>query len=693
MAVCPACGEQNEERFRLCGFCGHALEAAETAQVRKTVTIVFSDICDSTSLGERLDPESLRTLMARYFEAARTVIERHGGTVEKFIGDAVMAVFGVPVAHEDDALRAIRAAVEIGDVLKSLDRESAQTWGVRLQARTGINSGEVIAGDPSSGQAFVSGDAVNVAARLEQAAAPGQIIISADTLRLVRDAVRVEPKERLSLKGKTQPVAAFRLLSVVPGASPFTRRLDMPMIGRDDELRELLAVFDRSVQARRCELVSILGAAGVGKSRLAGELLSRLAQRTRVLVGRCLPYGEGITFWPVSEMVKQAAAIDDRDSPAEARAKISSLLPGDDEATMITDRVAAAIGLGDTRAVLQETFWAFRRLLESLATDDPVVAFFDDIHWAEPALLDLIEYVTSFSTGHPLFLLCTARPEVHEQRPDWGRYGTTVAVGPLDAENGARLVERMTGETHMPSEIRDRVLAAADGNPLFIEEMLHMLIDEGAMQQQDGQWVVAGSASGLPAPKTIQAIVSARLDRLHDEERAVIQRAAVVGRVFYWGAIDELSAPGARAGVGAHLQTLLRKELIQPEPSAFAGEDAFRFSHILIRDAAYDSIPKRTTAQLHESFAAWLERVSGARIREQEEIIGYHLEQAAHDRQQLGLNDDRTRELSRRAAERLGAAGVRAIQHGDGVASGRLLERCRVLWQYSKSGATPDLAR
>jgi predicted ATPase len=224
---------------------------------------------------------------------------------------------------------------------------------------------------------------------------------------------------------------------------------------------------------------------------------------------------------------------------------------------------------------------------------------------------------------------------------------------------------------------------------LFIEEMLHMLIDEGAMQQRDGEWVVAGSASGLPAPKTIQSIVSARLDRLQAEERAVIQRAAVVGSVFYWGAIDELSPPDARAGVGAHLQTLLRKEFIAPEPSAFAGEDAFRFSHILVRDAAYDSIPKRTTAQLHEAFAGWLERVSGARMREQEEVIGYHLEQAARDRQQLGLNDERTRELARRAAERLGAAGVRAIAHGDGIASRRLLARCRVLWQYSKHGAAP----
>ncbi|MHB1234926.1 MAG: AAA family ATPase [Microbacteriaceae bacterium] len=693
MRVCPVCGEENQERFRLCGFCGQSLGPAEGAQVRKTVTVLFSDICDSTSLGERLDPESLRKVMSQYFEAARTVIERHGGTVEKFIGDAVMAVFGVPVAHEDDALRAIRAAVEIRDAVAALDREVEGAWSVRLKARTGVNSGEVMAGDPSSGQAFVSGDAVNVAARLGQAAGPTEILIGADTLQLVRDAVQVEPTEPLTLKGKAEAVVAFRLLGVVPGALPFTRRLDMPMVGRDGELQHLLDAFERATRDPGCELVTVLGVAGVGKSRLTRELLSRLPDRTRVLEGRCLSYGEGVTFWPVSEMVKQAAGIEDRDTATQARNRITRLLRHEDEGALIGGRIATAIGLADAQGAMQETFWAIRRLFESLAAKQPVVALFDDIHWAEPALLDLIEYLARFSQGHPILLLCVARPEVLENRPDWGRDGAIVSVGPLDADDGGRLIETMTGQTHLPSEIRGRVLAAAEGNPLFIEEMLHMLTDEGAMQQQDGHWVVAGSQAGLRAPKTIQAIVGARLDRLLESERAVIQRAAVVGRVFYWGAIDELSPEEARTGIGGHLQTLLRKELIQPEPSAFAGEDAFRFSHILVRDAAYDSIPKRTRAELHERFAPWLERVAGDRIREYEEILGYHFEQATHHRQQLGLDDERTRGLASRAAQLLGAAGVRALQRGDAVASSRLLERCRALWQRSKIGGQEPSTR
>jgi class 3 adenylate cyclase len=381
MAICPACGRDNPERLTFCGFCASPLTSTEVREVRKTVTVLFSDITGSTSLGELLDPESLRNVMSRYFDLARTVVLRHGGTVEKFIGDAVMAVFGVPAAHEDDAFRAVRAATEMRENLAALNDELERGSGVRLETRTGINSGEVVAGDPSSGQSFVSGDTVNVAARLEQAAQPGEILIAADTLSLVRDAVQVEATEPLRLKGKAELVQAFRLLEVLAGTAPLARRLDSPMVGRDSELRQVLDAFDRVESARSCELLTILGEAGVGKSRLTMEVLSRLTDHATVLEGRCLPYGEGITFWALAEMVRRAAGIDEDDPPAHALAKIAGLLNANDDAALIRDRVGAAIGLSDATGAIEETFWAARRLLEVLAAARPVVAVFDDIHW------------------------------------------------------------------------------------------------------------------------------------------------------------------------------------------------------------------------------------------------------------------------------------------------------------------------
>jgi class 3 adenylate cyclase len=598
--ACERCGRENPEGFQFCGFCGASL-APEAPEIRKTVTVVFSDVTGSTSLGERLDPESLRMVMSRYFEVARTALERHGGTVEKFIGDAVMAVFGVPDVHEDDALRAARAAVELRDAVDALNDELERSWGAHLQIRTGVNSGDVVAGDPTAGQAFVSGDAVNVAARLEQAAQPGEILIGAQTLGLVRDAVHVEPVEPLSLKGKADPVPAFRLVDVVSGAPAFARRLDSPMLGRDAEIRELVDAFERAQRGPGCELVTVLGVAGVGKSRLIRELSSRLAGRARIIEGRCLPYGDGITFWPVAEIVKEAAGIGDTDSPSEAGAKINALLSAVDpeEVALIRDRVEAAMGLGDAQGAIQETFWAFRRLLETLADRRPLVAVIDDIHWAEPTLLDLIEYAAGFSRGHPLLLVCTARPELRESRADWGRAGSIVSLHPLEPTHSGQLIRNLLGQTSLPADIQARVVESAEGNPLFVEEMLRMLIDDGLLRRDDGQWVATADLSRVPAPRTIQALIAARLDRLQDDERAVIQRASVAGKVFYWGAVTELSPEDARGSVGGNLQTLVRKELIAPEHSPFAGEDAFRFSHILVHDAAYTCLPKLARALLH----------------------------------------------------------------------------------------------
>ena len=676
MLICPNCGKQSPEGFRFCGFCSAPLTPGEGHEVRKVVTVVFCDVIGSTSLGERLDPESLRGLMSRYFDVARAALERHGGTVEKFIGDAVMAVFGVPVAHEDDALRAVRAAFELRESLVELNEELERTWGAYLGVRIGINTGDVVAGDPASGQSFVSGDVVNVAARLEQGAQPGEILIGADTLPLLRGAVHVESVEPLSVRGKAETVIAFRLIEVAVSAARVARRLDSPMVGRDVELQQLVDTFDRAVRGLDCHLVTVLGVAGVGKSRLTRELLSRLADAPRVLEGSCLPYGEGITFWPIAEMVKHAAGIEDSDDSATARNKIGELLQGGgDDASLIGDRIAAAIGLAEAQGALQETFWAVRRLFEFLARNQPVVAVFEDIHWAEGTLLDLIGYVAGFSHAHPILLLCTARPELADERPDWGSAGTVVSLSPLRDDEGALLVQNLIGQATLPAQIRSRILDVAEGNPLFVEEMLRMLIDDGLLERNNGEWVATVDLSRMSTPNTILALITARLDRLEQQERAVLQRASVVGKVFYWGAVTDLSPQSARGSVGARLQALLRKELVQPEPSPFAGEDAFRFSHILIRDAAYESIPKRARADMHERFASWLELIVGDRLPEYEEIVGYHLEQSFRYLSELGPIRDHGLTLAERASARLALAGRRAFARGDMPGATGLLSR------------------
>jgi class 3 adenylate cyclase/tetratricopeptide (TPR) repeat protein len=645
-------------------------------EIRKTVTVLFADVTGSTALGERLDPESMRGMMSRYFDEMRSAIEGHGGTVEKFIGDAVMAAFGVPTVHEDDALRAVRAAAQMRDLLDALNTELERDWGARLEIRTGVNTGEVVAGDPSGGQTFVTGDAVNVAARLEQAAEPGEILIGAVTRDLVRDAVEVKPADPLQLKGKTDPVPAFRLLDVSPGPA-FARRLDSPLVGRDDELARLEAAFGEAVTQRACRVVTVLGDAGLGKSRLVTEFVTRVGDRARTLWSRCLPYGEGITFWPVTELVWAAGGIGEVESPEDAREKVRALVAKAEEGDTIAELVESAIGLreGGTGSDIRQTFWAVRRLLEVLAEDEPLVVVIDDVHWAETTFLDLLQYLAGFSADHPLFVLCTSRPEIRERRPDWASASSMVVLAPLTEAECDRLIANLLGEAGLTGDAADRIADAAEGNPLFVEEMLRKLIDDGSLERQNGTWTATRNLSEISVPGTISALLSARLDQLELEERAVIQRASVVGKTFWWGAVTELSPEPERAQVASHLQTLLRKELVRPDRSRFAGEDAFRFSHILVRDAAYGSLPKRSRAQLHERFAAWLEDRAGDRIAEFEEIVGYHLEQAYRLRAELGPVDDATEALASAAAERLAAAGRRALGHWDLAAADNLLSR------------------
>ncbi|MDP9257145.1 MAG: AAA family ATPase, partial [Actinomycetota bacterium] len=391
--ICPSCREENPERFRLCGFCGAELPKAAVQEARKIVTLVFADVTGSTALGEQLDPESVRWVMSRFFETAREVLERHGGTVEKFIGDAVMSAFGIPHVREDDALRGVRAAAELRDRLRELGHDVEARYGAGIAVRIGVNTGEVVAGDAAAGQAFASGDTVNVAARLEQAAASGEVLLGEATLRLVRDAVTVEAVEPLALKGKAQPVPAWRLVAVLAGAAGVRRNLHAPLIGREGELAQLLELWRRAREERDVRVATVVAPAGTGKTRLIGELAEHVQREAQVLTGHCLPYGEGITFAPIAEAVRQAAGLADTASREIASGEVATLLEDDPDAAEIVERIGPALGFPGPPIPVEETFWAIRKLFEALSRRRPVMAVVDDVHWAEETLLDLIEYL------------------------------------------------------------------------------------------------------------------------------------------------------------------------------------------------------------------------------------------------------------------------------------------------------------
>jgi len=688
MRICPSCGEENPERFRLCGFCGAQLAAAAPPQeVRKTVTVVFSDLKGSTALGERLDSEAVREVLDAYFGEMRRVLERHGGVVEKYVGDAIMAVFGLPRLHEDDALRAVRAAHEMRAALTEVNRRLESRWGVQLENRTGVNTGEVVAGDPSGGQRLVTGDTVNVAARLEQAAPPLEVLIGEPTFRMVRGAVEVEALPPLELKGKSERIPAYRLIGVSRGEG-VARRADTPLVGRTEELAVLAAALERSAGSRRPELVTLLAPAGTGKSRLLQEFVGGAAAGARVLRGRCLSYGEGITFWPLAEIARDAAGIAENEPADQARARLTGLLG--EEAADVADRLASVMGLSEATHPVHETFWAARRLLEIVARGGPVVTVIEDIHWAEPTFLDLIAHVAGNGEDAALVVLCTSRPELLELRPGWREehpWATTIALRPLSEAESAEVVSGLLGEIALAAGPRRRIIEAAQGNPLFVEQMVSMMIDDGLIRRAGGGWVASVDLGALTVPPSISALLAARLDRLAPAERSVLERAAVIGQVFYLGAVEALCPEGLRADVQGHLDSLARRELVSPTDSTLAGQDAFRFQHILIRDAAYQGLLKRTRAELHESFAGWLEARAGDHPGDHEELRGYHLEQSVLSLAQLGPLDAHATALAGRAAGYLGAAGERARASGDMPAAASLLRRAAALHPDSPESA------
>ena len=613
--ICAQCGHKNPETNKFCGECAAPLTAATKhgLEVRKTVTVLFCDLTGSTELGEALDPERLRALLARYFEWMKAIVERHGGSVEKFIGDAVMAVFGVPVLHEDDALRAVRSAVEMRDVLPELG----------LRGRIGVMTGEVVTGTE---ERLATGDAVNVAARLEQAAQPGEVLVGGPTLALVRDTAEVEPIAPLDLKGKSGPVDAYRLLRLHDAPE---RRHEHRFVGRERELEILREAWERVRAEGRCELVTVVGDAGVGKSRLAVELLGSI--EATVVRGRCLPYGEGVTYWPVVEVLKQL-----------------DVLPSDEAAAVA---IGPLLGETDVATSAEEIAWAFRKTLEQAAAERPLVVVFDDIQWGEETFLDLIEHVALLSAGASILVYCMARRELVERRPTWP---VSVRLEPLGDEDVDELIPQ-----RIPGELRDKIAHAAGGNPLFIEEMLAMV------GETEGEVVV---------PPTLRALLGARLDQLETAERSVLERGAIEGEIFHRGAVQALTSEQTQ--VSPRLASLVRKELIRPDRPQLVGEDGFRFRHILIRDTAYDALPKATRADLHQRFATWLEQ-HGTGLVEQDELLAYHLEQTCRYRAELGMSVDT--DLAAAARRRLIAAGHRTVLRQDYPAAVSLFERAAAL--------------
>jgi tetratricopeptide (TPR) repeat protein len=596
-------------------------------------------------------------VLARYFQEARGILERHGGTVEKFIGDAVMAVFGVPVAHEDDAVRAVRAAHELRSVMAGLNPVLEQEYGATIELRIGVNTGEVVTGTT---ERLVTGDAVNVAARLQQTAGPGEIVLGAETLALARDAVTVEALVPVELKGKQEPVPVYRLIGVQRDAPGLARRLDAPIVGRTHERALLEAAFASAVRQGGCALFTLLGPAGVGKSRLVREFLAGVD--ARVVEGRCLSYGEGITYWPVVEIVKQlggAAAPELAELPAAA------------------ETIEALLGEREIPTTPEDIAWAVRKLLEASARERPLAVVLDDLHWGEPTFFDLVEHIADLSRDAPMLLLCLARPELLERRPGWGGgklNSTTVLLEPLDAADTGELIERLLGGEALDPELLGRIRAASEGNPLYVEEMLAMVRASGERE--------------VTVPPTIKALLAARLDQLEPAERMVLERGSVEGQLFHSAAVQALGRPPDP--VERQLVGLVRKELVRPERAQLPGGDAYRFRHLLIRDAAYDALSKAVRAELHERFADWLAEY-GDSLVERDEIVGYHLEQAYSYRVELGPADAGADELARRAAALLAASAHGARVRGDIRAAGGLLARAAELDPRSRPAVLTEL--
>jgi class 3 adenylate cyclase/tetratricopeptide (TPR) repeat protein len=620
------------------------------AEQRKVVTILFADVVGSTSLAGQSDPELVRSMMSEYFKRVADVAETYGGTVEKFAGDAAMVVFGVPVVHDDDAERAVRAAMEI--------RSAAPDVVVRV----GVNTGEAVTAATADKQFMVSGDAVNVAARLQQGAEPGEVVVGELTHQLTRNAIDYEPREPVAAKGKPEPLRAYRAIGArteVPVQTRGVPGLQAALVGRQRELRLLLDTFARSADDHSPHLFTIVGAAGIGKSRLVSEALTALAVTgARVLRGRCLPYGRGITYWPLIEMLRQDTGIslsDERDAAITKLDRwLGELMNDDPQRPALRARLSVMLGLETADSVMPDTpvdrvdkeiAWAMRHYLEAVARSAPLIAVIDDLQWAEPPVLETIEQLAERAADAPIVILCVARPEFAESHVGWGSgkaNATTITLDPLNPKETGTLIGRLLAIDALPDELRQQIIERSAGTPLFCEEFIHMLIDEGRLVRKNGEWKATAEVAQVNVPHNIAAVLAARLDGLPEVERRVLQSASVIGERFE---LAQLQALVQDSNLESVLESLRRKGLV-----TFADrfDDELRFRHLLIRDAAYASLPKSQRAALHDRFGAALESQAGD-PQQFVEILAHHAERAFTLSIELALKGEQVEVRARRA--------------------------------------------
>ncbi|HLA25069.1 MAG TPA: adenylate/guanylate cyclase domain-containing protein [bacterium] len=644
---CPTCGRDNPPDARFCSNCGSPLAAASSGtEERRLITALFADLAGFTGLAESLDPEDLRAVVARFYALIANEAQRFGGTTEKYAGDAALVIFGLPEVHEDDAERAVRAALAMGEALHGLNADLVREGRMPLAMRIGINTGEVVA-DPRGGglgEFHLAADAINVAARLQQHGRAGSILIGPRTERLVRGIVETRAVGPLELKGKAQPLEAWEVIGVratrvqrgVPGRQA-------PLIGRAEEMDLLLRLYDRVARERRPHLVTVLGAPGVGKSRLQQEflaLLSALPDGPTIRKGRCLPFGDGLSFAPLAEILKQDAQIMEGDAAEAARGKLRAAIG--QALSTDADRVAQALGflIGlvfpgsevagfDPKSAREEAFAAWRRYIVARAAAQPLVLVVEDVHWADEGLLDLLDYTMARLHETPALLLCLARLELLERRPQWGaglRNAATINLEPLSETESRALIAALLDVDDLPESVRTDVITRAEGNPFFVEEIVRMLMEQGAIIEDGGRWRATAEITTVPLPDTVQGVIAARLDRLPDDEKRLLQQAAVVGRVFWAGTLRTLTSGD---GIERVLERLEGRDLVRERPvSTLAGDREYIFKHALTRDVAYATVPRAIRAPAHGRVAAWIEQVAAGRTDEVVDLLAHHWGQA-----------------------------------------------------------------
>ena len=640
---------------------------------RKIVPAIVAALRIGRTGDARLDPEVSRAIAEAVADVARGVIERHGGRMERSLPKTLIGVFGLPTSNEDDASRAIRAAIELRDAILEIG-VGGHGAAADVDIRVGVAADEVLVESRGVEQELLSAAPVEIATQLVQQARSGEVLLTQTAFRLAQRDVGAEPTELLLLPDDREPTVAFRLVSVLPEHTP--RRLRSELVGREGEMGALRESFERVARDGTCSLVTVMGLAGVGKSRLVSEFLQTLGGRAHSATGQCVSYGRDITFQPAAEIIRRLVQTGPGEGPGEIRARIEATLGEEQDRSFLADQLMAVLGFGESAQASDELFWSIRRLLEVQARRTPLVVVFEDIHWGEAKLLDLIEHIAAWSRDAPILLICLARPELVEARPGWGGGNlpaTTLSLESLARDETRRLIGNLLGQTHLAEGASERLMDAADGHPLFLEELLAMLIDDGRLVWQDERWTASSDLSEVPIPLTVQALLGSRLDRLPTEERRAVERAALIGREFSERDLRELV--GEEEGLGETLGHLAQKNLIVPDRLSRTEGRTFRFRHILVRDVAYNSTPKEIRAEDHAVFGTAVERVGGRSASEMDEMAGYHLEAAHRYRSELGIHDQETAELASRAADRLAAAGRRAFDLDDMPAASSLLNR------------------